>query len=157
MGQALQVEQENGLALALGELGHGRADPRGEFGQFRALIRARLIRHRLGPHSVGAAGGQFGPQLTQPAPGHVQRDAAEPGAEPVRRTQPAQVGHGRDAGFLGGVPGQVGRPEQPGRERHRGRPMTGDQLGEGALVAAQGRLHKFRVRPRVAATAMHTS
>ncbi len=92
MSQALQVEEEDGLALTVGELGDGSPDPGGELGEFCALVRAWLIRHPFRPHPVGRVNRPFGAPLTQPAPGHIQRDAAEPGAKSVRRTQPAQVG-----------------------------------------------------------------
>ena len=151
MGQALQVEEEDGLALAIGQAGDGGSDRGGEFGEFRALVRAWL-----GRHLVLGNDRQFGAQLTQPAPGHIQGDAAEPGSKPVRRAQPVQVGQGGYAGFLRGVPGQVRRPEQPGRERDRGGPVTADQISEGVFVATQRSLHEFRVRPQGTGSAVHT-
>jgi hypothetical protein len=107
VGEALQIEQEHGVALAVGELGHGGPDPGRQVGELRALIGAGVGRRPV-RHLADPAGRSFGTRQAEEAPRHVQRDAAEPRAEPARRAQPVQAHHGRDGGLLGGVPGQVG-------------------------------------------------
>jgi Amidohydrolase len=76
------------------------------------------------------ATGQEARSLAQPPPGHVQRDAAEPGAEPLGRAQPAQIGHRRDRRLLRGVAGQLWGLQDPCGQEHGGVPVPGQQLGE---------------------------
>ena len=136
MGEALQVEQENGIPLAVGELSHRGPDSGRQVGQFRTLVGAWL--RRCPVECPVQCGRPFRPELAHPAPGHVERDPAEPGAEPARCPEPVQADQRRDGGFLGGIGGQVRRAQHPGRERDGGGPVPGHQGGEGVLVAVQG-------------------
>ena len=86
-----------------------------------------------------------GAHLAQPAAGHVERDAAEPGAEPVRGPQALQVGQDRDRGFLGGITRQLGGTENPRRQEHRRVPMTAQQFRERLPVARERLAYQVRV------------
>ena len=153
VGEALQVEQQNGVALAVGELGHRGADRGRKLGEFRALIGAGFVGRRV-RRLVAEDGRPFRPQLACPAPGHVQRDPAEPGAESGRRAEPVKAHQRRDGGLLCGIPGQVRGAEHPRRERHGRGPVPGHQRGKGVLVTAQGGLDQPRVAGRIV---LHTS
>ena len=153
VGEALQVEQEDGVPLAVGKLSDRGPDRGRKLGEFRALIGAGLVGCPV-PCLVEDGGRPFRPQLARPAAGHVQRDPAEPGAEPGRRTEPVQAHQRRDGGFLCGISGQVRRAKHPRRECHGGGPVPGHQRGKGVLVTAQGGLDQPRVAGR---TVVHTS
>ncbi len=153
VGEALQVEQENGVPLAVGKLGHRGPDRGRELGEFRALVGAWLLACPV-RCLAGDNGRPFRPQLARPAPGHIQCDPAEPGAEPVRSTEPVQAHQCRDGGFLCGIGGQVRRAKHPRRERHGHGPVPGHQRGKSVLVTAQGGLDQPRVADR---TVVHTS
>ena len=127
VAEALQVEQEHRVPLAVGQAGDRGPDPGREVGQFRELVRARAGRDPVGPGPVRA----FRAQLPEPAPGNVQRDAAEPGTEPVCAAQPVQPGHRGHHCFLDRVAGQV-----------LGAQDAGGQGRGHVLVAA----HQFRER-----------
>ena len=153
VGEALQVEQEDGVPLAVGQLSHRGPDRGRKLGEFRALIGAGVLGCPV-RCLVEDGGRPFRPQLAYPAAGHVQRDPAEPGAEPARRAEPVQAHHCRDGGLLRGIAGQVRRAKHPGRECHGRGPVPGHQRGKGVLVTAQGGLDQPRVAGR---TVVHTS
>jgi hypothetical protein len=138
MAEAMQVEQVHGAPLAAGQGRDGPADPAGDVRGFRSLGRpgraAGGIRHY--PEDLPA-------HLPQPPPGHVQRDAAEPGAEPVGGPEPAQVGHRGDGCLLGGVSGQVRRSQNSLGQEDGRVPVPAHQFGERFSGAAQGILHQI--------------
>ena len=142
MAQALQVEQQHGVALAAGKLVDGAPDARGEVGEFRRFGRPG---DSTGP--VGLRPRHLGPQVAQPPAGHIQRDAAEPRAEPVGRPELAQVRHGRDRGLLHGVSGQIRRAQDSGGQEGRGAPVAPQQHRERVPASAERLAHKVGVRP----------
>jgi hypothetical protein len=139
VAQALQVEQQHGLALAVGQGGDGAVHARGGFGGLGRLRRAGELRRLVGQ------AGHLRPELAQPSARHVERDSAEPGAEPVRGTQAFQVGHRGDRRFLGGVTRQFGGAQDPRGQEYRGVPVTAQQLGERLPVSRERLVHQVGV------------
>jgi hypothetical protein len=79
VAQALQVKEPDRLGLAVRQQGDGVAHAGGDVAPF-----GRLGRARLGAGVFRRRARQFGTEPAAPAAGHVERDAAEPGAELVR-------------------------------------------------------------------------
>jgi hypothetical protein len=106
----------------------------------------RRVATRAGqPGGLVGQAGNLGPELAEPSAGHVERDSAERGAEPVRGPQALQVGQDRDRGFLGGITRQLGGAENPHRQEHRRVPVTAQQLRERLPVARERFAHQVRV------------
>lgn len=152
MSHPLPVKQQSRLTLARRKPGHRFPHQRRDLHSFVGVLRT------VPAVQVSQVIGQYQPTALLQAPTRqVQRDPAQPGAEPSRAAQPRQTQIRQQRGFLHHLRSQAAITQHPPSQRPGQGCVTLDQPAKGLLITPTRSVDQHGVlRPSPTGNAAHT-